>query len=63
MFIIYDCAACFLAALTVGTLLFTVGVMGVLLMEAGGIAWRRWPELTQRVAWLMGRGTAEPRQP
>jgi len=63
MFIIYDCAACFLAALIGGTLLFTAGVMCVMLMEAGGIMWRRWPGLTQRATWLMGRWTAEPRQP
>jgi uncharacterized protein YigE (DUF2233 family) len=63
MFIIYDCAACFLAALIGGTLLFTAGVICVMLMEAGGIAWRRWPALTQRATWLMGRWTAEPREP
>ncbi len=43
MFIIYECAACLLAALIGGTLLFTAGVMCVMLMEAGGMAWRRWP--------------------
>jgi len=63
MFIIYDCAACFLAAFIGGTLLFMAGVMCVMLMEAGGIAWRRWPELTQRATRLMGRWTAEPRRP
>jgi hypothetical protein len=63
MFIIYECGACFLAALIGGTLLFTAGVMCVMLKEAGGIVWRRWPELTRRTAWLVGRWTAEPREP
>jgi hypothetical protein len=63
MFVIYDCAACFLAALICGTLLFTAGLMYVMAVEAGGIAWRKWPDLTQRATWLTGRWTAEPREP
>jgi hypothetical protein len=63
MFIIYECVACFLVALVGGTLLFTAGVICVMLVEAGGIAWRKWPDLTQRATWLMGRWTAEPREP
>jgi hypothetical protein len=63
MFIICEYAACVLVALIGGILLFTAGVMCVMLMEAGGMAWRRWPELTQRAAWLMGGWTAEPREP
>jgi hypothetical protein len=34
MFIIYDCSACFLRPLIGGMLLFTAGVMCVMLMEA-----------------------------
>ena len=63
MFIIHDCAACLLAGLIGGTLLFTGGVMCVMLMEAGIIACRRWPKLTQRATWLVGRWAAEPREP
>ena len=63
MFVIYDCAACLLAALVGGTLLFTAGVICIMAVEAGGIAWRKWPDLTQRATWLMGRWTAEPREP
>jgi hypothetical protein len=62
MFIIYDYAACLLAALIGGTLLFTAGAMCVMLMEAGGIAWRRWPELTHGTTRLVGRWTAESRE-
>jgi hypothetical protein len=63
MFVIYDCAACFLAALICGTLLFTAGLMYVMAVAAGGIAWRKWPDLTQRATWLTGRWAAEPREP
>jgi hypothetical protein len=62
MFVIYDCAACFLAALICGALLFTAGVIYVMAVEAEGIAWRKWPDLTRRATWLMGSWTAEPRE-
>jgi len=63
LFIIYEYAACLLLALIGGTLLFTAGVMCAMLMEAGSIAWRRWPEPAQRATWLMGKWAAEPREP
>jgi hypothetical protein len=63
-FIIYEYAACLLAALIGGTILFTATAMCVMLWEAGGITWRRWREpLALGANWLMGRSTAEPRVP
>ncbi len=63
MCIIYECAACLLVALIGGMLLFAAGATCVLLWGAGGIAWRWWRELSLRANWLMGRWTAEPREP
>jgi hypothetical protein len=62
MLVIYDCAACFLAALICGTLLFAAGVICVMAVEADGIAWRKWTDLTHRAPRLMGSWTAEPRE-
>ncbi|MGA2982322.1 MAG: hypothetical protein ABSG32_00825 [Terriglobia bacterium] len=62
-FIIYEYAACLLAALFGGTLLFTFTAMCVMLWEAGGITRRWWRELGSLPQWLMGRWTAEPREP
>jgi hypothetical protein len=61
MFIMYEYAACLLAALIGGTFLFTASAMCVLLWGAGGITWRWWRELASRAYWLMGRWKAEPR--
>jgi len=64
LFIIYEYAACLLAALIGGTLLFTASAMGVMLGAAGGMTWRRWREILAPGAnWLRGRWTAEPRVP
>ena len=64
MFIIYEYAACLLAALIGGTLLFTASAMGVMLGAAGGMTWRRWREILAPGAnWLRGRWAAEPRVP
>jgi hypothetical protein len=37
---VYEYAVCLLVALGSGTLLFTLGAMGVMLWTAGGITWR-----------------------
>jgi hypothetical protein len=63
MFILYECAACVLAVLIGGTLLFGAGAMCVMLGAAGNFAWRRWPELSRGLHWLMGRWAPEPREP
>ena len=64
MFIISEYAVCLFAALIGGTLLFTAGAMCVMLIEAGGIALRRWwPELMHGADALMGRWTAGHRVP
>ena len=63
MFIVYEYAACLLAALIGGTLLFTVSAMGVTLWAAGGITLRWWRELASVPTWLPGRWTGESREP
>jgi len=63
LMIISEYAACLLAALIGGTLLFTVGAMGVTLWAAGGITWRWWRELASVPNWLTGRWTGESREP
>jgi hypothetical protein len=63
MFIIYEYAACLLAVLIGGTLLFMVSAMCVVLWSEGGITRRWWRELASVPNWLMGRWTAEPRVP
>ena len=55
MFIIYEYAACLLAALIGGTLLFTAGATCVMLWEAGGITWRWWRELASRPQMADGK--------
>jgi hypothetical protein len=60
MFIIYEYAACALAALSGGTMLFAAGATCLMLWGAGGIAWRWWRELASVPNWLKGRWTAEP---
>jgi hypothetical protein len=62
MFIIYEFAACFFAAIIGGTLLFAAGAMCVMLIAAGSFAWRRWPELSHRAHGLRGRWAAAPRE-
>ena len=61
MFIIYENAACLLAALIGGMLLFAAGATCVMLWGAGGITWRWWREPVSRPNWLTGRWTAESR--
>ena len=63
MFIICEYGACLLAALIGGTFLFTAGAMCVMFMEAGRMAWRKWPGLSQSANWLMGRWADEVREP
>jgi len=62
-FILYEYAACLLAALIGGTLLFTLSAMCVMLWGAGGVTWRWWRELASRPNWLTGKWTDEPRVP
>jgi hypothetical protein len=62
LFIVCEYAACLVAALIGGTLLFTVTATCVMLWGAGGITWRRWRERASVPIWLMGRRTAEPRE-
>ena len=62
-FITFEYATCLLVALISGTFLFTLSAMCVMLWEAGGISWRWWRDLASRPNWLMGRWTAEPREP
>lgn len=45
MFIICEYAACLLAALLSGTVLFTLSAMGVMLWAAAGMTWRWGREL------------------
>ncbi|MGA3168975.1 MAG: hypothetical protein ABSF14_22975 [Terriglobia bacterium] len=63
MFIIYEYAACLFVALVGAALLSAVGVMFIVLKEAGSMGARRLRELTRRATWLVGRWTAEPREP
>lgn len=44
LFIVYEFAACLVAALIGGTFLFTASALCVVLWEAGGMTWRRWRE-------------------
>jgi hypothetical protein len=61
LFIVCDYAACLLAALIRGTLLFSFGATCVMLWESRGITGWWWRELAAVPDWLMGRPTAEPR--
>jgi hypothetical protein len=63
MLIMYEYAACVLAALIFGTLLFAAGAMCVMLWAAGGIAWRWWREWAFIPSGLVGRLAPEPRVP
>jgi hypothetical protein len=63
MLIIYEYAACVVAALILGTLLFAAGAMCVMLWAAGGIGWRWWRDLASVPNGLMGRWAPEPRVP
>ena len=62
LFIMFEYAACLLAALIGGTLLFALSATCVMLWLAGGIAWRWWGELASVRNWLEGRWTAELRE-
>ncbi len=61
MFIIYEDAACVLAALIAGSVLFAAGATCIMLWEAGGITRRWWRELASVPKGLIPRWTAEPR--
>jgi hypothetical protein len=63
MSIMYDYAACVLAALILGALLFAAGAMGVMLWAAGGMAWRRWREWAFVPSGLVVSLAPEPRVP
>lgn len=63
MFILCEYAACLVAALVTGTLLFTACAMCVMLWTAGGITWRWWRELAPIPNGQMGRWRSEPRVP
>lgn len=63
LFVTFEYAACLLVALISGTFLFTLSAMCVILWEAGGMTWRWWRELASRPGRLMGKWTAEPREP
>jgi hypothetical protein len=53
-FILYEYAACLLAALIAGTFLFTASAMCVMLWGAGGMTWRWWRELASVPPWADG---------
>lgn len=57
----YDYAACLLAAFIGGTLFFTVTAMCVMLWSAGGVTWRWWRDLATVPKWLTRRWATEPR--
>jgi len=54
MFAIYECGACVLAVTIGATLLFTGGVLILLLVEGGSILVRRSHTLTHRATQLEG---------
>jgi hypothetical protein len=62
MYIVFEYAACLLAALMGGTLLFTVSAMGVMLWAAGGMTWRQYRELARVPNGPPEKWTAEPRE-
>ncbi len=63
MFIIYEYAACLIAAVIGAALVFTVGGILIVLKELSSQGARRLREITPRAAWLVGRWALEPRQP
>jgi hypothetical protein len=63
MFIVYEYAACLLAALIGGTVLFVAGATCVMLWAGGGVAWRRWREPVPVPNELMGTWAPVSREP
>jgi len=57
--VIYEYAACLVAAVIAGTVLFTIGAMCVLLWSVGGLAWQWWRDLAAVPNWLARRSTSE----
>lgn len=63
MFIIYEYAACLIAAVIGATLVFTVGGIFLVLKELSSLGARRLREKTPRATWLVGRWALESREP